>query len=153
MKLSFKSLFAVVVTLVMVFGILGCGKEAPPPPPVVKEVLPTVSWETQEASRAQALKNARFNANVFRNELYPDMNIVLRGDSTIGPTCASGDGWVSVDLTKKGSTEVVVSLKCHSVSASIGCMTEADFKKRPSYSKEEGTCNKNLPFPLPKIEE
>jgi len=45
----------------------------------------------------------------------------------------------------------VIKLKCSTVSAGLGCMTEDDFKKRANYANQEGRCNADIPFPLPKL--
>jgi hypothetical protein len=107
-----------------------------------------VSWETQETSRKIAIENSEFNARNFRqkNEHYSNYKIFGRGDSTIGPNCASGDGWASVDLVDSNGT-VKEKLKCSTASATIGCLVDKDFNKKP-YAKEEGRCNTNLPKPL-----
>lgn len=112
-----------------------------------------VSWDTQEDSRRQAKENSEFNARKFRqlNTKYSQYRLVLRGDSTIGKNCAQGDGWASVDLEDGNGTGTgKVELKCSTVSDTIGCMTKADFMKK-AHANEEGTCNENIPVPLPKI--
>ena len=108
-----------------------------------------VSFQTQEDARRQAKENGEFNAQAYRlaNENVQDYRLVVRGDSTIGPDCAQGDGWASIDLVKENHK---ISLKCSTVSETIGCMTKKDFSKR-SYAKEDGRCNPNVPHPLPKI--
>ena len=105
------------------------------------------SWETQEDSRRQAIENATFSAQKWRRQHAADYRLIARGDSTISATCPQGDGWASMDLEKDG---VKIKLKCSTVSESIGCMPSADFKKR-TYAEQEGRCNKEIPFPLPKI--
>ncbi|NIB43765.1 hypothetical protein HBA55_29455 [Pseudomaricurvus alkylphenolicus] len=110
-----------------------------------------VSWKTQETQRALAIENSEFNARAFRmkNNRFASWNIMGRGDSTIGPECANGDGWASVDLVnpKTGGKQ---PLKCSTASANIGCLLKRDFAER-NYSQEEGQCNTNLPVPMPKI--
>lgn len=123
--------------LSMVF-VLGCGSGE------------KVSWETQEAARQQALDNSEHNANLFRNANYPHLLIRLRGDSTIGPDCKTGDGWASVDLYSEDKSQLL-ELKCSTVSPTIGCMPKDDFQKRAQYASQEGTCNHEIPFPLPKV--
>lgn len=121
------------------FFLMGCGQEK-------------VSWDTQEAARQQALDNSQFNANVFRNATYPNHTLKMRGDSTIGPDCKYGDGWATVDLIPNdGTPGNTIKLKCSTVSSTIGCMTDKDFKDRPQYANQDGHCNNELPFPLPKI--
>lgn len=111
-----------------------------------------VSWDTQEAARQQAIDNSEFNAKAFRNSTYPNYTLRMRGDSTISPECKVGDGWASVDLLPAdGHPGSAIKIKCSTVSATIGCMTEEDFKSRPQYANQDGNCNKDLPFPLPKV--
>lgn len=106
-----------------------------------------ISWETQEDARRQVKENVEFIARKFRTERYPDYRLIVRGDSTIGKHCAQGDGWASIDLEKGGT---FIEAKCSTVSETLGCMTKEDFNQR-SYANEEGSCNKNIPFPLPKV--
>jgi len=105
------------------------------------------SWDTQESARKQAIDNATFNAQKYRRTYASDYRLISRGDSTISATCPQGDGWASMDLEKGGTT---LALKCSTVSESIGCMTKEDFSKK-AFAEEDGHCNKNIPFPLPKI--
>ena len=115
--------------------LVGCGNEK-------------VSWETQEQARKQAIENAEYNAKNWRNQNKPEGKIVMRGDSTISETCAQGDGWATVDVEQNTKT---IELKCSTVSGTIGCIEKVDFQSRKQYSNQEGVCNKELPFPLPKI--
>jgi len=108
------------------------------------------SWDTTESARQQAQDNAEFNAQIFRNANFPDLSILMRGDSTIDRSCPQGDGWASIDLVAKGDG-VKTKIKCSTVSASIGCMTEEDFKARKQYASQDNHCNPEIPFPLPKI--
>lgn len=107
-----------------------------------------VSFETQEDSRRQAIENAEYNANSWRNKNQPNGKILMRGDSTISATCAQGDGWATVDIEEN---DMFTELKCSTVSGTIGCMTTIDFKQREQYANQDGSCNKDIPFPLPKI--
>jgi hypothetical protein len=118
--------------------LIGCGQEK-------------ASFETQEQARQQVLENAEFNAKVYRDSLAPKARIKMRGDSTISATCIVGDGWVTVDLLYPETAQVYQTLKCSSVSGTIGCMTKEDFQERADYAKQDGSCNRDLPFPLPKI--
>lgn len=126
-----------ILALAIITSIAGCGKEE-------------VSWATQESSRQAAIDNAEFNARVFRDANAPQLNIKMRGDSTIGPDCAQGDGWASVDLTNDSGV-TVGKIKCSTVSGSIGCLAEEDFKARKAYASQDGRCNADIPFPIPKI--
>jgi hypothetical protein len=66
--------------------------------------------------------------------------------------CATGDGWVTVDLKSSTNSADLITLKCSSVSGSIGCLVLEDFQERKEYFKQDGRCNHELPFPLPKIQ-
>ncbi|RVU83814.1 hypothetical protein EOL70_13380 [Leucothrix sargassi] len=112
----------------------------------------TVSFATQEQARMQVNENAEYNATNWRNENAPKHKILMRGDSTIGEKCARGDGWVTVDLKNPTHKADVITLKCSSVSGSIGCLVLEDFQERKEYFKQDGQCNHKLPFPLPKIQ-
>ena len=107
------------------------------------------SFNTVETARDTAIKNGAFNAKAYANKHFPESSIFTRGDSTISKTCPQGDGWVTVDLTDLDG--VVTEHKCSSVSSRLGCMSVADFKKRPAFSSQEGSCDQDLPHPLPKL--
>lgn len=133
--MNFKSIIAVATVSTL---LVACGQEK-------------ASFETQEQARQQVLENAEFNAKVYRDANLPQAKIKMRGDSTISATCITGDGWVTVELLHPNSMQSVQTLKCSSVSGTIGCMTVEDFQARSDYAKQDGTCNRELPFPLPKI--
>ncbi len=105
------------------------------------------SWETQENARRQAMENAAFSAKKWRLKYAKNYRLIMRGDSTISAKCPMGDGWVSVTLEKD---QTKIELKCSSVSESLGCMKSDDFKSK-RFAEEDGACNRDLPFPLPKI--
>ena len=119
--------------------IAACGKE--------------VGFETLETARTQARENAEFNVRKWRadTKVAADLDIMSRGDSTQSPDCPQGDGWGSIKLVDKDGQERA-SLKCSTVSASVGCLLEQDFRKSP-YSNDDGTCQPTtkVPHPLPKI--
>lgn len=112
-----------------------------------------VAFDTLESARAQAKENAEFNARKWRadTKAYVDSNMISRGDSTQAPDCPQGDGWASIDLVDANGQKLV-SLKCSTVSGSVGCLEAGDFKSK-SYANEEGSCQNvtKVPFPLPKI--
>lgn len=110
-----------------------------------------VSFDTVEDGRRQARENAEIVAKSWRSQnlAYADTNIYMRGDSTVSPECPQGDGWASVDIQDKDG-KVLLKLKCSTVSLSIDCLEDKDFKSK-SYAAEEGRCNRDLPFPLPKL--
>ena len=121
-----------------IYMIAGCTKD--------------VSFETTEDARRQAKENAIQNAQIYRSQnKLADYDIYGRGDSTISNSCPNGDGWASNDLVQK-ETGKKISLKCSTVSVSLGCMTDDDFKSK-AYAQEEGKCAPltRVPHPLPKL--
>lgn len=110
-----------------------------------------VSFQTLEQERGTANANSKFNGQKYRAESpkYANWDILLRGDSTQAANCPQGDGWATLTLVapdKKSETNI----KCSTVSANIPCLEANDFKTKP-YATQEGACQKDLPFPLPKI--
>lgn len=108
------------------------------------------SFETQEQARKRAIENAEFNAKSWRakNPIYQQHGLISDGDSSITPTCPQGDGWATLELVSPRGKRT--KIKCSTVSASIGCMEATKFKTK-AYAEQDGTCNKDIPFPLPKI--
>jgi hypothetical protein len=110
-----------------------------------------VSFDTVEDARRQVRENVTLVAQTFRAEnKLQEYDLYVRGDSTQSAECPQGDGWASVDFKNKEGKLADMKLKCSTVSLSISCMTSEDFKTK-SYSSEEGRCNKDIPFPLPKL--
>lgn len=110
----------------------------------------SVSFDTVEDARRQVRENSTMIAQIFRSEnKLAEYEIYARGDSTQSAECPQGDGWASIDLTDR-KANLLIKLKCSTVSLGIGCMTDADFKSK-RYAQEEGRCNREIPFPLPKI--
>jgi hypothetical protein len=111
-----------------------------------------VSFDTLESARTQGKANAEFNATVYRAAQKYDANIVAQTDSTMTPECPQGDGWASVKLIDNTNPARQVGLKCSTVSGSVGCMTDAEFKTKV-YAGDDGRCQATdkVPFPLPKI--
>jgi hypothetical protein len=130
-------LISIAVIAFLMVGLTACGGDE-------------VSWNTQETQRAIAIQNSEYNAKAFRqkNAKYSGFNIVGRGDSTISADCANGDGWASVDFVSEQGQKVKV--KCSTASATIGCFIKSDFDTK-SYASQEGSCNRDLPVPMPKI--
>lgn len=109
-----------------------------------------VSFDTVEEARRQVRDNVTLVAQAFRAEnQLQDYNLYIRGDSTQSGECPQGDGWASVDLLNPKGGEGV-KLKCSTVSLSLSCMVESDFKGK-RFASEEGHCNNEIPFPLPKL--
>jgi len=136
MKSKFKTVGLLATIALTATALYGCGDDK-------------VSFSTQEQSRMQVLENVEYNAKRWRDDNKPSAKVIVRGDSSISSSCASGDGWASVDLELEGGGKL--QLKCSTVSGTIGCMTKSDFQARKQYASQEGTCNNELPFPLPKI--
>jgi hypothetical protein len=113
-----------------------------------------VSFDTLESARKQARENAEFNARKWRadTKLYANDIFIPRGDSTQSPSCPQGDGWASIDVAKPDDGQTVAKLKCSTVSDSVGCRIDNDFKSSP-YANEDGSCAplNRVPHPLPKI--
>lgn len=127
--------------LVAAAAMVGCGKQE-------------VGFDTLETARKQAKENAEFNARAWRAQLpaTAELSIISRGDSTQVPACPQGDGWASIDLIDAKTTSTKVKLKCSTVSDSVGCRVDSDFKASP-YANEDGRCQATtkVPHPLPKI--
>lgn len=113
-----------------------------------------VSFDTLETARKQSKENAEFNAKAWRAQTptYAQLSLISRGDSTQTPSCPQGDGWASIDLVDPNNPKSKVSLKCSTVSDSIGCRESNDFKSSP-FANDDGTCQatNKVPHPIPKI--
>jgi hypothetical protein len=113
-----------------------------------------VSFDTLETNRANAKANAEYNAQGFRASApqYANAALEVQGDSTQAPNCPQGDGWASAKLVDKANPAIKIALKCSTVSATIGCMTAADFQTKP-YAADDGRCQpvEKVPFPIPKV--
>jgi len=127
------------VLLILLTSLSACSKDE-------------LSFESVESGRVQANENSEYNAKAFRqsHSEYAGFSISMRGDSTQSSKCGQGDGWASIDLVKIDEGKKV-ALKCSTVSAATGCMTDVDFKAR-SYAAQDGQCDTSIPFPLPKIQ-
>jgi hypothetical protein len=127
------------ISLLAISALAACGKD--------------VSFDTLETARKQAKENAEFNGRKWRAEtkIFADSNMISRGDSTQAPECPQGDGWASIDIVSANGL-VQSKLKCSTVSDSVGCLEDKDFKTK-SYANEDGHCAPvtKVPHPLPKI--
>lgn len=109
-----------------------------------------VSFDTLEDARKQVRDNVTVIAQAFRAEnKLTELDLYIRGDSTQSNECPQGDGWASIDLINR-STNQKISLKCSTVSMSLGCMEDKDFKSK-AFASEDGRCNTNIPFPVRKL--
>jgi hypothetical protein len=113
-----------------------------------------VSFDTLETARKQSKDNAEYNGRAWRSQTpaYAALSMISRGDSSQTPSCPQGDGWASVDLVDPNTSLKKVSLKCSTVSDSVGCREANDFKSSP-FANEDGHCQavSKVPHPLPKI--
>lgn len=112
-----------------------------------------VGFETLETARSQARSNADFNAKKWRadTKVWADASIISKGDSSQTPSCPQGDGWATLEIVNSVGTSIG-SLKCSTVSLSIGCRESKDFKSSP-YANDDGQCQPvaKVPHPIPKL--
>ena len=132
-----KKTALLLVAIIDAIALAGCDKKE-------------VSFDTLEQARAQARDNATFNAQAYRQNdpRIRDWSIISNGDSTQMPDCPQGDGWATVKVAAPNNNQTA-TLKCSTVSGSIGCMPESDFKGK-AYAGEEGHCQpvSKVPFPI-----
>lgn len=135
-----QAIIVMVFTMLIMSMVTGCNSQE------------KLSFESVESGRVQANENSEFNAKSFRQSHpeYSSYSISMRGDSTQSSKCGQGDGWASIDLVKVDDGKKI-PLKCSTVSSATGCLTDVDFKARP-YANQDGVCNEEIPFPLPKIQ-
>lgn len=136
--------FAVLAIAVV---LSGCGKAPDKPAPI--------SFKMLEDAREQARANGEYNAALYRaeNPRFTDHKIVGHGDSTQGPECPQGDGWVTNTIMSVNGKDVEkFKIKCSTVSVTLGCYLETDFAKKP-FASDDGKCQdpSKVPFPLPKL--
>lgn len=120
-----------------------------------------VSFATLEDARSQARANAEVNARAYarENPRLAGFDVVSHGDSSQTASCPQGDGWASLSIMRlrederdaKGRPVIEkYKVKCSTVSANLGCYLEEDFKQKP-FADQENQCNREIPFPLPKV--
>lgn len=128
-------------TLLATLALTGCAKEA--------------SFDSVEQSRSVAKQNANYNAKAYRgsNPQYQGWGIVSDGDSTISPKCVQGDGWATLFFTNPQNPANKVKIKCSTYSGNIACLPASEFVKKEAYNAQEGSCNKDVPNPIKKINE
>jgi hypothetical protein len=122
--------------------------------PKLKPVEP-VDYNLVESQRTIALENALFNAQAYRatNPRFAEgFSIVPHTDETIGPDCIQGDGWANLSIMKQEDKRIEkYKIVCSTVSPTLGCYLENDFKSK-NFSNEEGFCQPNkVPKQLKKI--
>ncbi len=134
---SDKVLGVFIMCLAVLFALPGCGGDE-------------VSMATAEEQRAIARTNSMLVAKKFvsENPTYNAYKVIPNGDSTISRKCPQGDGWAS--LTLIDAENKTVKIKCSTYSIGIGCMTATAFSKK-QYAQQDGSCNNEIDYPLPKI--
>ncbi len=138
-----KKIYMLILGIAAALALVGCGKDD------------KVSFDTLETARSLAKSNAEYNVKVFRaaNPQYSNATYEAQGDSTQSPECPQGDGWASAKLINRDDPKQRMALKCSTVSATVGCMADAEFKTKP-YALDDGKCQlpPKVPFPLPKLD-
>lgn len=111
-----------------------------------------VSMGSTEEQRTMARNNSKLIAMKFvaENPKYSGFSVVPNGDSTITRDCPQGDGWASLSLINQ-TTGDTVPIKCSTYSIGIGCLVESKFNNKTNYKQQEGTCNNDLDYPIPKV--
>jgi hypothetical protein len=158
----FTKTFLIAAAIVGLSALSGCSKqeEVKEKNPVVPEGQ-RISFQVLEDARATSYANGVVVAKTYirDNPRLDGMSVVGHPDQVQSDTCPQGSGWTNVSAMKTDSetldakgkpTILKEKLICSSVSASIGCFREEDFKKS-KYSGQEDQCNVHLPFPLPKL--
>lgn len=126
------------ITLFITFALTACGAN--------------VSADRLEEARQTAKTNSELNAQLYRaaNPRFTgDYSLISRSDDSQTPDCPQGDGWAEVNIMKaEGKLIDKTPLMCSTYSTSVGCYRTEDFNKNPNLAKQNGGCNKNVPFPL-----
>ena len=129
-----------IAALIAAALLTACGKE-------------TVSADRLEEARQTAKANAEFNASMYKASnprFTADFSIVGRSDTTQTADCPQGDGWASMSIMKvEGKLVDKTALRCSTYSSSVGCYREEDFVKDKQLVSEDGSCRKEVPYPLP----
>lgn len=114
-----------------------------------------VPFDRLEEARQTAKANAEFNAALYKAQnprFTSEFTIVSRSDDMQSPTCPQGDGWAELSIMKvEGKTVDKTVLMCSTFSQSVGCYRKEDFDKNTNLAKQNGTCNTQAPFPVPRI--
>lgn len=113
-----------------------------------------VSNTTLEDARAASLANGVTVAKAYirENPRLNGMDVVGHSDEHQTSDCPQGSGWAYLSAMRTLSDNSVekVKLVCSTVSASVGCYREQDFKLT-NFAATAGRCDAKLPFPLPKV--
>lgn len=145
MKKNRTLFLAIAVTLAA--ALSGCGSKE------------KVSSSTLEDARSASLTNSVTVAKAYirENPRLAGMDIVGHSDEHQTATCPQGSGWAYpsamrqvLDENGKFLKMEKVKLVCSTVSASVGCYREEDFKLT-KFAEQAGKCDPELSFPLPKV--
>lgn len=120
-----------------------------------------VSNTTLEDARSQSLQNGVTVAKAYirENPRLAGFDVVGHSDEHQTSDCPQGSGWAYLSAMKTDETVLdergkatveKIKLVCSTVSASLGCYRETDFKGT-NFSANAGKCDAKLPFPLPKV--
>lgn len=112
-----------------------------------------VSSDRLEEARQTAKANSEYNAALYKAanpRFTSDYSIVGRSDTSQTADCPQGDGWASLSIMKvEGKVVDKTPLRCSTYSESVGCYREEDFAKDKTLVSEDGSCRKEVPYPLP----
>lgn len=129
-----------IFVMAAVMALAACGKAA-------------VSPDRLEEARQTAKANAEHNAALYKAanpRFTADFSIVGRSDTTQTDACPQGDGWASMSIMKVEGKQIdKTSLRCSTYSSSVGCYREEDFVKDKQLVSEDGSCRREVPYPLP----
>lgn len=118
-----------------------------------------VSNTTLEDARSQSLQNGVTVAKAYirENPRLAGFDVVGHSDEHQTAQCPQGSGWAYLSALRTINDENgkllkvdKVKLVCSTVSASVGCYREEDFKAT-AFSERAGKCDTKLTFPLPKV--
>ena len=116
------------VPLMSVF-VVSCGK---------------ISAEEVDTNQAISKDNALHNLRQFVKTLDGSViDLGMQSDSTIGPSCASGDGWATGFIKRQSGREEVKCQTTGSGKGTEGCLLAGDFLTK-SYSEQDGQCDASL---------
>lgn len=144
MKSTYSRVISILMIAAMCLGMSACSNKE-------------VSSSTLEDARSQSLQNGLTVAKAYvrENPRLKGMDVVGHADEHQTADCPQGSGWAYLsamrnltDADGKITGTEKVKLVCSTVSASLGCYREQDFKETAFAS---GKCDAKIPFPLPKV--
>ena len=114
-----------------------------------------VPFDRLEEARQTAKTNAEFNAALYKAQnprFTSEFTIVSRSDDMQSNACPQGDGWAELSIMRVEGKQVDKTvLMCSTFSQSVGCYRKEDFDKNTNLAKQNGTCNSQAPYPIPRI--